>query len=354
MACYLVLLVFFFFCSIKQIFGFNFGNSILDLQIEIGKNSGFDKSSTISQESLKKIIRGAENGKKDDMYFYALLRHYGNSVPADATVAANYFRKAASIGHMEAQTAYAIMLVSGLGIPQDYNEAVKWLRKSVADGDKEATWLLAIVLCDLASQKRAVVVVDGQAELEAESLRFQEAKYKEALMLLHKAADEYHISQAEYYLALMYEYSIAVTQNFDTAAEYYKRAAEKMHIDSMYNLALMYTYGRGCNQNYKRAFALFDNAVRISGHKSSAYYLALFRMYGYGCEPNYSIAINWFEFASGADDPVIAEKALKSANELREMLDLATETNNDVLDQLRTKSEKAQSASGSDGLDEDD
>jgi uncharacterized protein len=326
----------------------------LDLQIEIGKNSGFNQTSTISPESLKKIIKGAEAGKKDDMYFYALLRHYGNSVPADATVAANYFRKAAQAGHMEAQTAYSIMLVSGLGVPQDYSEAVKWLRKSVADGDREATWLLAVVLCDLASQKRAAVVVGGNAELDAESLRYQETRYKEALMLLHKAADEFHISQAEYYLALMYEYSIATAQNFNVAAEYYRRASEKLHIDSMYNLALMYTYGRGCNQNYKRAFALFDNAVRISGHKSSAYYLALFRMYGYGCEPNYNIAVNWFEFASGSDDPLIAQKALASAKELREMLDLAIEKNNDVLDSLRSKSEKAQAAGSSDNMDEDD
>ena len=77
-------------------------------------------------------------------------------------------------------------------------------------------------------------------------------------------------------------------------------------------------------------------------------------MYGYGCEPNFPVAMNWFEFASASNDPVIAEKALIAAKELHDMYELATETNNKVLEKYRQKAEKVQKAGSSDMVADDE
>ena len=303
------------------------------MQLDFGKSAGINATNTIAPDLLKKIIAGAESGNKDSTYFYALLKFYGNSVPKDINIAFSNFKKAALLGHREAQTAYAIMLVTGDVIEPDFNEALIYLRKSVADGDKDAHWLLAVMLMELSQMQLKAREID--------QIKLNDV-YKESLVLLHKAADEYHLSHAEYYIGLMNEYGFGTPQNLFRALEYYKRASEQYHVESMYNLALMYAYGRGTQQDYRRAFMLFDNSVRYGGHKSAAYYLGLFRLHGYSCQPNYDIAVNWFEYASGSDDPAIADKAMKAGNEIREMMELAAAENHRQAETFRAKSEKIQ------------
>lgn len=339
----LQLLVLSLFLNFISSNGFQFGQ-LGNMQIEIGKSSGFSASTSITQDTLQKIVKGAEHGNKESIYMYGLLKLYGTSVQQDSAVAATYFRKAADLGHIEAQTAYAVMLLSGNGIPSDYSLAVKYLRQSVAQNDPEAHWLLGVTLMEIISQKKDPIF---GPESPSDAIARHNKKYAESLLLLKKAADEFHIAQAEYFLGMAYEYAIGVEQNFYVAQEYYRRATEKGHADSMYNLALMYTYGRGCVQDYRRAFAMFDNAIRSSSHKSAAYYLGLFHMYGYACEPNYDRALNWFEYASVSEDPTISEKALKAVVELREMIDLAKEETAKQLDSFREKGETIQASGAS-------
>ena len=119
---------------------YEFSNLLHELQQDFGKSAGINATSTIAADLLKKIISGAESGNRDSIYFYALLKYYGNSVPKDVNIAFTNFQKAAILGHVEAQTAYSIMLVSGDIVEADFKEALKFLRKSVSDGDKDAHW----------------------------------------------------------------------------------------------------------------------------------------------------------------------------------------------------------------------
>jgi len=124
----------------------------------------------------------------------------------------------------------------------------------------------------------------------------------EAATLFMTAAEVGHIPQAEYHLALMYEYGHGgLDKNFPLALVYYKRAAEQNHLPSMYNLALMYAYGRGCEQNYDLARPLLEAAAQRN-HAPSIYYIGIFKTYGYGYKINYEQAVNWFEKAAGLDD----------------------------------------------------
>jgi TPR repeat protein len=138
--------------------------------------------------------------------------------------------------------------------------------------------------------------------LEGQGVAHNSNPYVEAATLFHTAAEQGHVPQAEYYLALMYEYGQGgVEKNFDSALEYYKRASQQNHLESMYNLALMYAYGRGCVQNFDLARPLLEAAAERN-HAQSIYYIGIFKTYGYGYKVNYEQAVNWFEKAAGLDD----------------------------------------------------
>lgn len=67
---------------------------------------------------------------------------------------------------------------------------------------------------------------------------------------------------------------VGVPVDFGAAINYYKKAVEKNHLESMYNLALMYAYGRGTTQDFSRARALLDKAQYFN-HAPSIYYIGM-------------------------------------------------------------------------------
>ena len=128
------------------------------IEIDLGKSSGLNHGSTISHDALKKIMFGMEKGDKEKIYFYGLLKLYGNSVSKNVTVAAQNFERAARLGHVEAATAFGMMNYHGIGIAQDLAMALSMFRKGVELRDINAPWLLAkyvpycIVLCRIVSK----------------------------------------------------------------------------------------------------------------------------------------------------------------------------------------------------------
>lgn len=109
--------------------------AIDELEIDIGAQEGLQESSSIPHETLQKILAGVENGNKDNIYYFGLLKMYGISVGKDLSVAAQNFLRASSLGHKEGTTAYGVMLMSGNGVKQDLGSALKYFKKGVELGD---------------------------------------------------------------------------------------------------------------------------------------------------------------------------------------------------------------------------
>lgn len=110
-----------------------FGIDNLDFQL--GQHEGISLTSTITHENMQKILAGVENGNRDNIYFYGLLKLYGISLSKDLALAAQNFNRASSLGHKEATTAYGVMLMSGHGVRKDLAGAMKYFRKGVELGD---------------------------------------------------------------------------------------------------------------------------------------------------------------------------------------------------------------------------
>lgn len=120
-----------------------------NVEIQLGQQAGISQTSTISQENLQKILTGVENGNRNNIYFYGLLKLYGISLSKDLALAAQNFDRASGLGHKEATTAYGVMLMSGHGIRKDLAGAMKYFRKGVELGDMVRELLYVVQHCIL-------------------------------------------------------------------------------------------------------------------------------------------------------------------------------------------------------------
>lgn len=108
----------------------------------IGSEHSLSSTKSVSPDNLRNILHGVEAENVESTYFFGLLKLYGISVPMDAVVACESFRKAGDLGHALAATAHGTMLSNGMGVPKDHSAAVLAFRKGIQLGDKNAMWLL--------------------------------------------------------------------------------------------------------------------------------------------------------------------------------------------------------------------
>jgi hypothetical protein len=106
-----------------------------DLEFNLGEEKGISKSSSVTAETLKRILEGVERENADNIYFYGLLKLYGLAVALDIPGAAQQFLRASSLGHKDATTAYGVMLISGHLGPKDDVKAIQYFRQAVSLGD---------------------------------------------------------------------------------------------------------------------------------------------------------------------------------------------------------------------------
>lgn len=109
------------------------------LEIELGAEQGISKTSSISADTLKKILLGVDAGNKENIYFYGLLKLYGISVSKNLLTAYENFKRASQLGHKEATTAAGVMAMTGMGIDKNKNIAIQYFRKAIVLEDFVST-----------------------------------------------------------------------------------------------------------------------------------------------------------------------------------------------------------------------
>src|SRR4051794_28430759 len=73
-------------------------------------------------------------------------------------------------------------------------------------------------------------------------------------------------------LAKFYRYGIGTEKNVVKAFEYYEKATNKGHVDSMHNLGDCYQFGIGIEKNASKAFEFYNKAAK-KDHIESLYQL---------------------------------------------------------------------------------
>jgi TPR repeat protein len=131
--------------------------------------------------------------------------HGNNGVKIDYAEAIKWYRKAALMGHADAQNDFGFCYDNGRGLNEDDVEAVKWYRKAAEQGIADAQNNLGNRL------------YNGQGIIK---------NYAEAAKWYRKSAENGN-QNAQYNLGWCYQYGQGVTKNLTEAKKWYQKAADK-------------------------------------------------------------------------------------------------------------------------------
>jgi TPR repeat protein len=120
----------------------------------------------------------------------------------------------------------------------------------------------ALLLISLASAARADFN-DGVVALLT-------GKYEQALETFVPLAEASDHAYAQYFLGRMYENGEGVEKNRSTAAEWYRKAAEKGVGDAQYRLGKMYEDGDGVPHDVEYAYGWYSVAAHLGNPKGTA------------------------------------------------------------------------------------
>lgn len=172
--------------------------------------------------------------------------HGNNGVKIDYAEAIKWHRKAALMGHADAQNYLGVCYDNGRGLNEDDVEAVKWYRKAAAQGNKYAQNNLG--LCYAYGR--------GLNEDDIEAVKWY-----------RKAAEQGH-ADAQNNLGNRLYNGQGIIKNYAEAAKWYRKSAENGNQNAQYNLGWCYQYGQGVTKNLTEAKKWYQKAAD-KGHESA-------------------------------------------------------------------------------------
>lgn len=199
----------------------------------------------LSGDAAADTAQTAPSEPKTAEEFYEIGYSYyklGPNKDTDFFLAADYFRKAAELGHAEAQK----MLGYCYYFTEEPETAAVWVRQSAEQGNAEAQVALGKFYFEGSGVKKDVL---------------------QAFAWFRKASEQ-GCGEAWYYLGLCYETyrlpgltvlaGIGIDSQDGKAFECYQKAAEKGVAAAQFRLAHCYMYGRGVEKNEEEAFKLYE------------------------------------------------------------------------------------------------
>jgi len=182
----------------------------------------------------------------------------------------------ARAGNQDAQIAVALAYESGTDVKPNGAEAADWYRKAADQGNLEATFRLARVF------SRGAVGVNKDPEGAAK--------------LYETAAQRGHV-EAQNWLGYCYQHGIGIQQSDAGAIEWYSKAANAGLAAAQSNLGLMYVTGKGVATDARRAFAQFDQAAKQGDGWGLNNLAGLYEM-GWGVSRDEQIALAYYKRAA--------------------------------------------------------
>ena len=243
--------------------------------IDALKKGGSDAPDSLEKKKLEfKLIKlRSELGDPSDYLKLAWLYENGTGVSQNDSEALEWYRKAAEKGNADAQIELGKRYFEGRGVSANEDEAVKWYTKAAENGNTDAQLVLG-------------------------DRYFVEQKYSTAAEWYRKAADKDNGNvRAQYQLGLMYSQGQGVERNYAEAADWYRKAADQRDAESQRRLAGMFEAGNGVEQSYAEAEKWYLKAAG-QGSKEAQYSLGLIYAYGKGGVRSNTEAFRWFHKAA--------------------------------------------------------
>ena len=145
-------------------------------------------------------------------------------MPQDFAKAAEWYRKAADQGIVEAEYNLGVLYSNGQGVPKDQTEATHWFLKAVQQGDNNAANSLGDIY-------------DNEGPGSSQNFAEAEKWYRKAA--------ESGVANAQFNLGVMYDIGQGVKQDFAEALKWYRKAADQGNAAALCNIAILYYNGQG-------------------------------------------------------------------------------------------------------------
>lgn len=112
----------------------------------------------------------------------------------------------------------------------------------------------------------ALVTTTAHADFNGGVAAYMRGDYSTAAQQLVPLAESADHAYSQYFLGAMYAKGQGVEQNLETAAKWYRSAAEKGVSSAQYRLGLMYRDGQGVPQDNEQAYAWLSVATKLGSN----------------------------------------------------------------------------------------
>ena len=236
-----------------------------------------DKGFPPAQLNLANRYSFKSKEKSKAIELYAKAAEQGYEVAISALV--RYFKDKPDIAEIwfnsynsKAQFKIGKMYYDGgWKIEQDYKEAIKWWTKSSEQGYAEAQFYLAICF------NYGLGIAEDATQ---------------AVYWYEKAAEQ-GLAEAQTNLSFCYDEGYGVNRNIEKAVYWYKKAAKQGNMTAQYNLACYYYDGKSVLQNYEKAAYWFTKAAE-QGYAEAQYNIGVCYANGKGIKQDKERAFYWF------------------------------------------------------------
>ena len=231
------------------------------------------------EEAAEYYRKAAEAGNVNAMFALGVCYAKGQGVLRDDGQSAQWLRKAAELGYVNAMCALGMYYAEGRGVAKDDGQAVQWCRKAAEAGEDTAMYNLGVYY----EIGQGVPQDDGQA-----------------VLWFRKAAEAGKV-KAMFALGVRYYDGQGVPQDDRQAAQWFRKAAEAGHAVAMYNLGVCYENGQGVPQDDGQAIQWYRKAAE-AGNADAMYSLGWCYAKGQGVPQDDGQAAQWYREAAEAGD----------------------------------------------------
>ncbi len=274
-------------------------------------------TSTTKQETLETSYY-KKAAKLGNVYAQTALsdRYYlGLGVDVDKAKSLYWDTKAALQGNVESMKSVANHHYIGDGTSKNYDEAIYWYQKAVDKGDKESLYDLAEMYkkgegfdkntdkaVELFTKAAELGYAEAQDKLAKYYLKaiYVKRDYKKSFDWATKAADQ-GIAEAYNKLAFFYMTGKDVVEiDAEKSFEYYNKSSDLGSLKATTNLAKLYLAGLGVKKDKPKAFKLFQKAADL-GNAESQHKMGYFYEFGVVVQKDLKKAKEWYVKAINQD-----------------------------------------------------
>lgn len=152
----------------------------------------------VSEGAEETLVVGNE---AEELFRLAERYREGKGIEKDLSKAFELYKKAAELGHVNAQTKLGYCYNYGEGVAQDYNEAVRWYREAAEQGYSAAQSNLA-----LCYKEGNGVPIDEKTAIDWYLKSAKQGHYTACKALFDYYWDKDHIEAMKWYRKGMYDY----------------------------------------------------------------------------------------------------------------------------------------------------